>query len=284
MAAISQLTNDLSTRLSVLYDPVEASAMARIAAEETFGREAVRAGETGQIDLTAWKTLCERLLAGMPLQYALGRAWFLDLTLEVGPSVLIPRPETEELVDHAIRLMQVRDKAKGRRILDIGTGSGCIAIAMKRALPDCEVMAIDISPEALAVATRNAAANGADVQFAEVDILAEKALDTLGVFDLIISNPPYISPEEASDMHPNVVDHEPHVALFTGDADPYVFYRAIANHGLTALRDSGIICCEISALRGPETASIFADAGYNEVSLISDMQELPRIITAVRPA
>ena len=263
------------------YDVNEASAIARIAGEETFGRDAARSNSLLEMEqLRSWDIITAKLSSGMPLQYALGRAWFMDMTLEVNPSVLIPRPETEELVEHAINLLKAEKLGNGCRLLDIGTGSGCIAIAMKRALQAWEVHAIDISDAAIEIATRNAKRMHADVHYANANILEPVTLSGLGMFDVIISNPPYIAPAEATGMHKNVVDHEPHPALFTGDDDPLEFYRAIAAFGRKALHKGGYIFCEISALRGEETKNIFTSAGYNEVQLITDMQGLPRIVTA----
>ncbi|MCM1337984.1 MAG: peptide chain release factor N(5)-glutamine methyltransferase [Candidatus Amulumruptor caecigallinarius] len=220
----------------------------------------------------------ERIDRGTPIQYALGRARFCGMWLTVTPAVLIPRPETEQLVD------MIADSAAGRRnlrVLDIGTGSGCIAIALARALDGAEVTATDISAEALAVAEANARTLGAQVTFTREDILS--ARPRAASADIIVSNPPYITPSEQSQMSPRVLDHEPHSALFVPQDDPALFYKAIASYAATALTESGVLWLEINPLYADVTLDAVKAAGLTDAELIRDERGKNRFIKACRP-
>ncbi len=209
-----------------------------------------------------------------PLQYILGSADFYGLKFKVNGSVLIPRPETEELVDLIIK----ENKGKALRILDIGTGSGCIPVSLKKNLPISVVEAIDISEEALQVAKENAQANGVDVRFFQEDVLNPKnELKNLR-YDIIVSNPPYIKESEKEAMHKNVLDHEPHLALFVYDTDALLFYKAIADHALQMLNPGGRIYFEINAEHGLETQQMLENKGFKNVVLIKDMSNKNRIL------
>lgn len=216
-----------------------------------------------------------RLADGEPLQYVTGKAYFCDLVFGVAPGVLIPRPETAELVDIVVN-EYFNQKV---RILDIGTGSGCIAIALKHKLPQASVTAIDVSPEALAIARANAERISTEVHFAEYDILLSD--NDLGKFDVIVSNPPYVTESERGAMERNVLDYEPATALFVPDADPLRFYRAIADrarHGLLA--NGGKLYFEINERFGAEMRQMLEDKGFNNVKILTDMYGKERFAEA----
>lgn len=223
------------------------------------------------------RSIVERVAGQEPIQYITGSTSFYGRDFRVTPAVLIPRPETEELVELIVR----DEKAEGLQLLDIGTGSGCIAISLAKELARPVVYAIDISREALAVAKENARANNAAVTFAIADIL-NGAPCLSEPLDLIVSNPPYVADSEREEMKENVLAHEPHVALFVPDEDPLLFYRAIAGYGLSNLRKGGRIYVEINAAFGEATRQLFTDAGYADSSLIRDMSGKDRIIKATR--
>jgi release factor glutamine methyltransferase len=192
-----------------------------------------------------------RLLAHEPVQYVLGIAYFADMELEVTPATLIPRPETEELV-HVIK--QEQAAKPNLRVLDVGTGSGCLALALARLMPTAQVLAVDISAEALAVARRNADQFAPKVTFQQVDILAAMPADIApGTLDILVSNPPYVRESERSEMRENVLAWEPATALFVPDEDPLLFYRRLAELGRALLKDGGAIYLEINEALGAET-------------------------------
>lgn len=221
------------------------------------------------------KEITKRLLQKEPLQYVLGEAWFCGFRFMVGPGVLIPRPETEELVEWVIS--DCKFPLDALSILDIGTGSGCIAVSLKRRLRKASVWACDLSPAALEIARKNATLMGAPIDFAQLDFLDPAAREILRSFDIIISNPPYIPEEDKSTMHPNVLEHEPHLALFVPDNDALVFYRAIAAFGNTHLNPGGSIYTEIHENLGAATLQLFREAGY-ETELKKDMQGKDRML------
>ncbi len=216
-----------------------------------------------------------QVCAGTPIQYALGQTRWMGMTLKVTPAVLIPRPETEQLADMSIADAGDRTDL---RVLDIGTGSGCIAIAMARALRFPEVTAMDISPEALNIAKENASTLKAKVTFKAADILS--AVPVRNSYDIIISNPPYIAEKEMADMSANVVMHEPHTALFVPDDDPVRFYTAIARYAAASLSPGGSLWLEINPLYAAETSATVADAGFMSIELIRDERGKQRFIHA----
>ena len=203
---------------------------------------------------------------------------FYSLQFEVDPSVLIPRPETEELVEQVI-LDNADQKIK---ILDIGTGSGCIAVTLRKHLKKASVIATDISAEALATARRNAKRNNTTVTFIQTDILdPEKAeMDIPFILDVIVSNPPYIKEEEKKDMERNVLDYEPHLALFVPDNDPLLYYWHIAHFGKKKLRRNGHLYFEINAACGNMVVEMLEEEGYKNIELIQDLSGRDRIIKA----
>ena len=223
-------------------------------------------------DLTG---VVEALQSGRPVQYVLGKAEFCEMEFEVAEGVLIPRPETEELV---YRIAETTKR--GARILDIGTGSGAIAIALAKFVKDAEVVAVDISPEALKIAEHNAERLGVKVEFVEADALGD--LGALGTFDVIVSNPPYIPQSDIVDMRKNVVDFEPHTALFVPDDDILKFYRATAENAQTMLREGGSLWFEIYEKAGDELCTMLREKGFVQTELIEDANLKPRMVWSRR--
>ena len=219
----------------------------------------------------------ERLMTNEPVQYVLNEAWFCGLKLYVDKNVLIPRPETEELVEWVID--GCRFPIEKLSILDIGSGSGCVAIALKRRLGKADVWGCDVSQDALRVAQKNAASLGLDVNFFQLDFLNEEQRNKLPVFDIIISNPPYVTAAESKGMRPNVLNFEPSKALFVPDDDPLVFYKAITDFGRTHLNPNGSIFIESNEAYGEQVAELFISKGFSTL-MKQDMQGKDRMIRA----
>ena len=238
-----------------------------------YKNEKITAGEESQLH-----QYIERLMSNEPVQYVLNEAWFCGLKLYVDKSVLIPRPETEELVEWVID--GCRFPIDKLSILDIGSGSGCIAIALKRRLGKADVWSCDISLDALKVAQKNAASLGLDVNFFQLDFLNEEQRNKLPVFDIIVSNPPYVTDADAKIMRPNVLNFEPSKALFVPDDDPLVFYKAITDFGRTHLNPNGSIFIESNEAYGEQVAELFNSKGFSTV-MKQDMQGKDRMIRAV---
>ena len=277
-------------RIATSYDDGEARAIARILIEELFGLSYadIVCGATEQLsadDTLRLDTAVRRIEQGEPLQHVLGYADFCGNRFSVNGSVLIPRPETEWLVDEGAKLMngciasdETQHKAphSPKRILDIGTGSGCIAISLKLRLGDAYVEAWDISEEALRTAQDNADALKAEVVFRKRDAL--RADNTAAPWDLIVSNPPYICDSERSAMDDNVLLHEPHTALFVPDDDPLRFYRAIARYALLTLNIGGNLLFECNTRYAEATGKMLSDMGFEEVTVSDDCFSLPRFV------
>jgi len=217
-----------------------------------------------------------RLQKYEPIQYIVGCETFFGLSFRVTPAVLIPRPETEELVSLIIK----ENADYPARILDIGTGSGCIAISLSKNLPQSKVSSWDVSEEALLVAQKNNEALGASVSFNQVDILEYQPNDE--TFDVIVSNPPYVTVSEKVDMEANVLHWEPSLALFVPDNDPLLFYRKIAEVGLRLLTPNGKIYFEINQAFGKETADLLLGLGYRNAEIVKDIFGKDRIVKAIR--
>jgi len=216
------------------------------------------------------------LKTGKPLQYVLGYTEFYGLRFVVNPATLIPRPETEELVEWILNSV---DKTKSISILDIGTGSGCIPITLKKNLPHAHISAIDISHEALQTAKINAELNEVEIDFLEADILKDLQPITHNL-QLIVSNPPYVTPTDKTQMHVNVVDFEPHTALFVPQEDPLLFYKAIADFAITNLSTDGLLFLEINESYGQETIELLSSKGLKSIELKKDMSGRDRMIRA----
>ena len=280
--------SQLRAALSPRYGEAEARAIAFLVMEKGFG--------VGRTDIYADKVrdfseeeeqrylnICQRLAAFEPVQYVLGSAEFAGHDFAVSPAVLIPRPETEELVAQAVgTLRQMRAAGTDApRVLDAGTGSGCIAVSLALRCPWAEVEACDLSPDALAVARDNAARLAATVRFHRQDLLAP--WPRRPPYDLIVSNPPYVMEREREEMAPNVLRFEPATALFVPDADPLRFYRALAEAAAAgALAPGGTLAVEINRALGPETAALFESLGLRGAEIHADCFGNPRFVSARR--
>ena len=229
-----------------------------------------------ELQIIDLETIFEELRSWRPVQYIVGKAEFADMELTVREGVLIPRPETEELVDWV-----AREARAGAHILDVCTGSGCIALALRRMIMDSAVWAMDISREALAIARENGAKYAPDVEFIEGDALSDFDAHFEGVtFDAIVSNPPYIPHSDSALMRPNVTAHEPHIALFVEDGDPLVFYRAIARTGRRMLKAEGRLYFEIYESLVEEMRVMLEAEGYADIVVREDFRGKPRMICA----
>lgn len=236
--------------------------------------EGVRLSESELLD---FRSVVKRLQTNEPLQYVLGKTEFYHCEILVNQHVLIPRPETEELVD---AILKSSDQPK--RILDIGTGSGCIPIALKKARPNCDLYGLDISHHALELAQKSALLNQVEVFFSQADILVNDLKD-LPLFDLIISNPPYVLESDKADMSKNVLNFEPHLALFVPNNDPLRFYKRIAELALTKLTAGGKLYFEIHERFGQETCAMLSAFGYQNCEILKDMQGKDRMVRAIKP-
>lgn len=277
-------------RIATSYEDGEARAIARILIEELFGLSYtdIVCGATDQLsadDTLRLDTAVRRIEQGEPLQHVLGYADFCGNHFGVNASVLIPRPETEWLVDEGERLMNSASNAAPsapKRILDIGTGSGCIAISLKLRLGEAYVEAWDISEEALLTAESNAKALKAEVAFCKRDAL--RAEESVAPWDLIVSNPPYICDSERADMDDNVLLHEPHTALFVPDDDPLRFYRAIARYALRSLSNGGNLLFECNTRYAKATGEMMREMGFEDVTVNDDCFGLPRFVKGSSPS
>jgi len=232
--------------------------------------------ELPELDIALLEGIITRLNSHEPIQYILEETAFYGRVFKVKPGVLIPRPETEELVDKIIKQNKGRKKLK---IADIGTGSGCIAITLAKELPKSEVFAIDISRPALSVTIANAVLNQANLQIKEYDILGKENF-TEKEFDLIVSNPPYVKESEKALMHKNVLEYEPSLALFVEDADPLLFYRNILEKGQTMLKKGGKYYFEINESMGPELAELIKNYSCGNISIEKDINGKNRFAIA----
>ena len=296
--------NQLWKRLTAIYNEREAQAIVRTVLDALFGMSLtdICLGKVTQLsadDTTRLEKIIQRLEKSEPVQYVLGAEWFAGRLFGVAPGVLIPRPETEALVQWACDEAKEKEKEKednskeerskeekeGLRkegeaphpsILDIGTGSGCIAITVALALPQARVTAWDISPDALAIAAGNAHKLGASVRFEHQDALS--APDDKERWDVIVSNPPYICDRERADMSDNVLSYEPELALFVPDSDPLLFYRAIARYASKALKPDGRLLFETNTAYAHEVAQTMANEGFTAIEVRNDCFGKPRMV------
>ena len=266
-------------RLTDIYETGEAKAIVRLALEVRFGLTMtdILCGKIEKFTSEEQKDLkhiIQRLETGEPVQYVLGEAEFGGRTFHVEPGVLIPRPETYELCQWIMDDGRwKKEDERNASILDIGTGSGCIACTLAAEMPDTEVTAWDISDEALRIATENAKRTNVHVSFEKVDVLNTPLLYKKGLgmgFDLIVSNPPYICNKEREAMERNVLEHEPELALFVPDDDPLLFYRAIAHYAVNALNPSGELYFEINPLYVNEMKQMLSDEGFSHIEIRND--------------
>lgn len=267
-------------KLTPIYDAMEAESFFAIALDELkdWRRTDLALNPDAELDgdeIEKWNAVLHQLEQQKPIQYIFGRAHFYGLEFEVNENTLIPRPETEELVEWIIEENNAKVNIS---VLDIGTGSGCIAISLAKNLTDATVSAIDVSDDALAVAKRNAAHNNAEVNFILRDILAAESLPQQ--YDVIVSNPPYVRNLEKDDIKDNVLKYEPHLALFVEDNDPLLFYRKIALLAKGYLSPGGRLYFEINQYLGQETIAMLEDYGFKNITLRKDIYGNDRMIAA----
>lgn len=272
--------------LAVIYEPNEIEALTLLTLSEIMGssKAQLKAFPEKQLSPEQSKNIkatLTRLQTGEPIQYIFGHTEFCGLPFKVNSSVLIPRPETEELVEWILTPYYGLPYA-AENILDIGTGSGCIAISLKKKLPDATVSAVDISAEALKTAAENAALNDVNINFLQNDILHPAGEINGMTFDIIVSNPPYVTLEDKTQMHSNVTDYEPHTALFVPDDDPLKFYKAIANFALKTLKSEGLLFFEINESLGSETVEMLKSKGFKNIELRQDMSGRDRMVRVNR--
>lgn len=274
---VKQLEQYFIKELSALYDEEEAKQLFCLAAGQIseWNRSQLLINATTQLSAeqsSAYNYILLELKKGRPMQHIFAEAWFYGLKFKVTEAVLIPRPETEELIEWILDTVKTQPVSS---ILDIGTGSGCIAITLKKNLEQVEVTALDVSAEALKVAAENAITNTAAVNFIHSDILTYSSPSK---YDLIVSNPPYITENEKKEMHQNVLDYEPHLALFVSNENPLLFYKGIADFALINLHPKGKLFFEINEYLGKETVEMLSAKGFTDIILKQDMQGKDRMI------
>lgn len=286
---LKDLAANFNSKLNALYGEEESQALFFMALQQLLGLKRnnyllQKENELTAADLAKFEVLLGELATGKPIQYIFREAHFYGMIFKVNEEVLIPRPETEELVDWIVETVgssqfspdSYRDSSL--QLLDIGTGSGCIAIALKKHLPQFKVAALDIAPESLAIAQENATLNQVEVEFLQQDILQSRNQKSAIRYSIIVSNPPYITQSEKEQMHQNVLENEPHRALFVSNEQPLVFYEAIADFALQNLEKGGLLFFEINEHLGKETVDLLNHKGFIHIELRKDMQGKNRMI------
>ncbi|HEY9115020.1 MAG TPA: peptide chain release factor N(5)-glutamine methyltransferase [Bacteroidales bacterium] len=270
--------------LSVIFSNKEARQMLNVLIQHFFGISRTTLALNPNLRLSESEILnlhfaVKGLKKHKPLQYITGKSEFFGFELLVNESVLIPRPETEELV----QLIVSKEKQKNTQLLDVGTGSGCIAIALEKLMPEPGVSAIDIDEKTLKIATANASQNSSSVNFIQLDILDENSWKKLGIFDVIVSNPPYVTISDKNKMQENVLNYEPHLALFVPENDELIFYRKICQFAKTHLAKKGRIYFEINENKGFEINKLLKEEGFQLVEIHRDFRGKMRFATALKP-
>ncbi len=275
MTTRRDILRTLAAPLVGLYGEREARSIALLAASELSGlpEAAFLTDPQAGVEIDGLDAAVERLAAGCPVQYVTGRAQFFGRKFAVREGVLIPRPETEELVAWILR-----EERNAASILDVGTGSGCIAVTLAAELPCAKVSAADISPTALAAAEENRRMLGVEVDLRQADMLDDLTSVFAGPFDVVVSNPPYVPQRDRATMHPNVRDYEPPEALFVPNDDPLLFYRAIVRACRKLLRTGGRLYFEIYHLHADALCALFAEEGYTGIELRNDLFGKPRML------
>lgn len=281
---LHEAQQQLLFKLYHLYDNSEAQQIADLVMEHITGWRRIDRVMNKSLKLLPdtvqeLDTITQQLLCHKPVQYVLHEAWFADMKLYVDESVLIPRPETEELVDWIVNdVKAAQGPNTSLHILDIGTGSGCIPLALKKFLPKCNLSAIDISESAVEVARRNADQQKLEVDFFVSDIFSSSDNHLLAVFDIIVSNPPYIPESDKAAMQPNVLDFEPWLALFVKNDDPLTYYRQIALVAQTHLAEGGFIYVEIHENLASRLVQLFEQHGFRHIEVRKDLQGKDRMM------
>ena len=279
---ITEIRRSLVAQLSELFSENEATSITRLILEHVgFNEYAILREPSLQINsktVSEITKIVHQLKKNRPIQYILGRTWFSDLPFLVDEHVLIPRPETEELVSRIL----LENKFGNRQIIDIGCGSGCIAIALAHHLPNSKVSAMDIDTGALQLAKKNALLNHVSVNFIHQSIFDSETSYNGNPYDIIVSNPPYVTATDKLSMSPIVTDHEPEIALYVRDDDPLIFYKEIIRFSKNRLSGKGEIWVEINEKFGKETKRLFLNAGYKEVRLLEDIHGKDRFIRIMK--
>jgi release factor glutamine methyltransferase len=269
--------------LSPIYDIAEVESFFYLILEEKRQLKRIDLALNPDLTFSAeeiqhWSSILEQLKQEIPIQYLLEKSSFYGLDFEVNSSVLIPRPETEELVEWIIESQKPKANSQKLKILDIGTGSGCIAIALAKNIPNTQVFAIDVSEKALTIARKNANINEVNITFLEKNILETEDLEQQ--FDIIVSNPPYVRELEKKEIKKNVLDNEPHLALFVDDNDALLFYRKIAELAQKNLRNNGKLFFEINQYLGKEMVELLEKMNFKNIELRKDIYGNDRMIKA----
>jgi release factor glutamine methyltransferase len=279
---LHEASQQLRFQLFHIYDEREATNIVNLVMEHISGWKRIDRVVNKTVPLSGPQqqlltTYTKALLQHTPVQYVLHEAWFYGMSLYVDENVLIPRPETEELVDWLLTDSRGWESTKWS-LLDIGTGSGCIPLAIKKSRPAANVHSCDVSEAALQVAKKNAADQKLTIHFQLVDILAEKDRDQLPLFDIIVSNPPYIPQKDKTAMAANVTQYEPHLALFVADSDPLLFYKAIADTAKDHLKKNGLMYLEIHEEMATAVVDLYTQKGFTHIELKKDLQGKDRLI------
>lgn len=279
MNIVSKVWENLINILTPIHGEGEAQSIARIVFEDAFQIKNPIDQPFSATNFEKIQSIQKRLLNHEPVQYILGEADFYGLKFKVNENVLIPRPETEELVYWIIET--VRQAGRSLSILDIGTGSGCIPITLKTELPTCRIAACDVSKEALKIARENANLNDTEIDFFQVDILNKKEWATLDNFDIIVSNPPYIPHSERKLMPENVLKFEPDLALFVEEEEPLIFYKTITEFALQKGNKNGWLFFEMNEYNAKEVANLLTISNLKKVQIQKDLQNKDRMIKAI---
>jgi release factor glutamine methyltransferase len=277
---LSELKNNFTSRLSLIYPLEEIDSFFYILMEYKLNIKRIEyalnpkeiVSKEGQL---YFKEVIEKLNKEIPIQYIIGETEFYGLKFNVNNHVLIPRQETEELVDWILKDNKGLENLK---ILDIGTGSGCIAISLAKNLPDCKIFGLDISTEAIKIAKSNAELNNVNIEFINKDILTLNNFEDK--FDVIVSNPPYVRELEKKEIKKNVLDNEPNLALFVKDSKPLIFYNSISDFAKKNLKKDGLLYFEINQYLGPQTKELLIDKGFKTIELKKDLNKNDRMIKA----
>jgi release factor glutamine methyltransferase len=278
---IKQYRTQFIKELSTFYDAYEAESFFYLILENKYRLRQIDLALNHELtfnesDFVVWDSILEKLKKEVPIQYILGKTHFYGLEFDVNENVLIPRPETEELIEWIINENSNIAESKNLKILDIGTGSGCIAISLAKNLPNADVYAIDVSKKALETAKWNALSNKVNVTFIYKDILEAEALKC--DFDIIVSNPPYVRNLEKAEIKKNVLDYEPHLALFVDDNDALIFYRKIASLAQKNLSENGQLYFEINQYLGKEMTDLLEEMNFKNIDLRKDIYDNDRMI------
>ncbi|MBA2250443.1 MAG: peptide chain release factor N(5)-glutamine methyltransferase [Chitinophagaceae bacterium] len=276
---------EYTAKLKTIYDDREAGNIANLVFEaegiKRIDRITDKQKPLNHLSIQSLNVHLRKLLQNMPVQYVLGEAYFYKMKFKVNKNVLIPRPETEELIEWVVKQFKMENEKKsdGLTILDIGTGSGCIPIALKKELPQAEIYSIDISANALQIAAENANDHNTKIEFIKLDFLDETQWQRLASFDIIVSNPPYIPHKERYKMEKHIIEYEPAIALFVPDRDPFIFYKKIAAFSKSHLNNGGRIFVEVHEDHAKEIQEIFSRQNFT-TNIKKDMYGKERMVEA----